>query len=84
MAPDFEQARPSEEQIGKMHYTIPHLHACPVFVIMTSEFSFLTRVEELHGKLDEERFLFSQENESAACDVLDLTEVISVFDCSAG
>ncbi|TRY74231.1 hypothetical protein DNTS_015119, partial [Danionella cerebrum] len=41
-------------------------------------------MEELHGKLDEERFLFSQENESAACDVLDLTEVISVFDCSAG
>ncbi|XP_051536533.1 arf-GAP with Rho-GAP domain, ANK repeat and PH domain-containing protein 1 [Myxocyprinus asiaticus] len=44
----------------------------------------LMGVEELHGKLDEERFLFSQENESAACDVLDLTEVISVFDCSAG
>ncbi|XP_052444746.1 arf-GAP with Rho-GAP domain, ANK repeat and PH domain-containing protein 1 isoform X2 [Carassius gibelio] len=42
------------------------------------------QIEELHGKLDEERFLFSQENESAACDVLDLTEVISVFDCSAG
>lgn len=41
-------------------------------------------VEELHGKLDEERFLFSQGNESAAYDVLDLTEVISVFDCSAG
>ncbi|XP_073727114.1 arf-GAP with Rho-GAP domain, ANK repeat and PH domain-containing protein 1 [Misgurnus anguillicaudatus] len=40
-------------------------------------------LEELHGKLDEERFLFSQENESAACDVLDLTEVISVFNCSA-
>ncbi|XP_056587047.1 arf-GAP with Rho-GAP domain, ANK repeat and PH domain-containing protein 2 isoform X2 [Triplophysa dalaica] len=39
-------------------------------------------MEELHGKLDEERFLFSQENESAACDVLDLMEVISVFDCS--
>ncbi|KAG1930880.1 arf-GAP with Rho-GAP domain, ANK repeat and PH domain-containing protein 1 isoform X2 [Pimephales promelas] len=54
-APDFEQIKPSEEQM-----------------------------EELHGKLDEERFLFSQENESAACDVLDLTEVISVFDCSAG
>ncbi|XP_073680055.1 arf-GAP with Rho-GAP domain, ANK repeat and PH domain-containing protein 1 [Garra rufa] len=42
------------------------------------------QIEELHGKLDEERFLFSQENESAACDVLDLKEVISVFDCSAG
>ncbi|XP_051733518.1 arf-GAP with Rho-GAP domain, ANK repeat and PH domain-containing protein 1 isoform X3 [Ctenopharyngodon idella] len=42
------------------------------------------QMEELHGKLDEERFLFSQGNESAACDVLDLTEVISVFDCSAG
>ncbi|XP_052392286.1 arf-GAP with Rho-GAP domain, ANK repeat and PH domain-containing protein 1-like [Carassius gibelio] len=42
------------------------------------------QIEELHGKLDEERFLFSQENESAACDVLDLTEVISVFDCSVG
>ncbi|KAK7144023.1 hypothetical protein R3I93_015010 [Phoxinus phoxinus] len=42
------------------------------------------QMEELHGKLDEERFLFSQENESAACDVLDLTEVIAVFDCSAG
>ncbi|XP_067279557.1 arf-GAP with Rho-GAP domain, ANK repeat and PH domain-containing protein 1 isoform X2 [Pseudorasbora parva] len=41
------------------------------------------QMEELHGKLDEERFLFSQENEAAACDVLDLTEVISVFDCSA-
>lgn len=38
-------------------------------------------VEELHGKLDEERFLFSQENESAACDVLDLMKVISVFHC---
>ncbi|KAI2650959.1 Arf-GAP with Rho-GAP domain, ANK repeat and PH domain-containing protein 1 [Labeo rohita] len=42
------------------------------------------QIEELHGKLDEERFLFSQENESAACDVLDLKEVISVFDYSAG
>ncbi|XP_043077034.1 arf-GAP with Rho-GAP domain, ANK repeat and PH domain-containing protein 1 isoform X2 [Puntigrus tetrazona] len=42
------------------------------------------QIEELHGKLDEERFLFSQENESAACDVLDLNEVISVFDRSSG
>ncbi|XP_035383109.1 arf-GAP with Rho-GAP domain, ANK repeat and PH domain-containing protein 1 isoform X2 [Electrophorus electricus] len=43
-----------------------------------------TRLEELHGKLDDERFLFSQENESAACDVLDLREVISIFDLSSG
>lgn len=42
------------------------------------------QMEELHGKLDEERFLFSQENQSAAYDVLDLTEVVSVFDCSDG
>ncbi|CAK6981361.1 arf-GAP with Rho-GAP domain%2C ANK repeat and PH domain-containing protein 1 [Scomber scombrus] len=35
--------------------------------------------EELHGKLEEDRFLFSLENESAACDVLDLREVLSVF-----
>ncbi|XP_029526027.2 arf-GAP with Rho-GAP domain, ANK repeat and PH domain-containing protein 1-like [Oncorhynchus nerka] len=40
--------------------------------------------EELHGKLEEDRFLFSQENDSAACDVLDLREVISIFDCSNG
>ncbi|XP_076843021.1 arf-GAP with Rho-GAP domain, ANK repeat and PH domain-containing protein 1 isoform X2 [Brachyhypopomus gauderio] len=39
-------------------------------------------LEELHGKLDDERFLFSQENDSAACDVLDLKEVISIFDLS--
>ncbi|XP_047235774.1 arf-GAP with Rho-GAP domain, ANK repeat and PH domain-containing protein 1 isoform X3 [Girardinichthys multiradiatus] len=35
--------------------------------------------EELHGKLEEDRFFFSLENESAACDVLDLREVLSVF-----
>ncbi|XP_045896923.1 arf-GAP with Rho-GAP domain, ANK repeat and PH domain-containing protein 1 isoform X2 [Micropterus dolomieu] len=35
--------------------------------------------EELHGKLEEDRFLFSLENDSAACDVLDLREVLSVF-----
>lgn len=40
--------------------------------------------EELHGKLEEDRFLFSQENDAAACDVLDLREVTSVFDRSAG
>ncbi|XP_072517548.1 arf-GAP with Rho-GAP domain, ANK repeat and PH domain-containing protein 1 isoform X2 [Salminus brasiliensis] len=41
-------------------------------------------LEELHGKLEDERFLFSLENESAACDVLDLREVISIFNLSAG
>ncbi|KAF4077234.1 hypothetical protein AMELA_G00205640 [Ameiurus melas] len=41
-----------------------------------------TGLEELHGRLDDERFLFSQETESAACDVLDLREVISVFNQS--
>ncbi|XP_051902987.1 arf-GAP with Rho-GAP domain, ANK repeat and PH domain-containing protein 1 [Hippocampus zosterae] len=35
--------------------------------------------EELHGKLEEDRFLFSVENDSAACDVLDLREVLSLF-----
>lgn len=35
--------------------------------------------EELHGKLEEDRFLFSLENNSAVCDVLDLREVLSVF-----
>ncbi|XP_068437176.1 arf-GAP with Rho-GAP domain, ANK repeat and PH domain-containing protein 1 [Clinocottus analis] len=35
--------------------------------------------EELHGKLEEDRFLFSLENDSAAYDVLDLREVLSVF-----
>nr|XP_046266473.1 arf-GAP with Rho-GAP domain, ANK repeat and PH domain-containing protein 1 isoform X2 [Scatophagus argus] len=35
--------------------------------------------EELHGKLEEDRFLFSLENDSAACDVLDLREVLSIF-----
>lgn len=35
--------------------------------------------EELHGKLEEDRFLFSLENNSAAYDVLDLREVLSVF-----
>ena len=40
--------------------------------------------EELHGKLEEDRFLFSQENGDAACDVLDLREIVSVFDRSAG
>ncbi|XP_066501445.1 arf-GAP with Rho-GAP domain, ANK repeat and PH domain-containing protein 1 isoform X2 [Hoplias malabaricus] len=41
-------------------------------------------LEELHGKLYDERFLFSQENDSAACDVLDLREVVSVFNVSTG
>ncbi|KAG9266167.1 arf-GAP with Rho-GAP domain, ANK repeat and PH domain-containing protein 1-like isoform X1 [Astyanax mexicanus] len=41
-------------------------------------------LEELHGKLEDERFLFSLENESAACDVLDLREVISIFNLSSG
>lgn len=35
--------------------------------------------EELHGKLEDDRFLFSLENDSAAYDVLDLREVHSVF-----
>ncbi|XP_074528477.1 arf-GAP with Rho-GAP domain, ANK repeat and PH domain-containing protein 1 [Halichoeres trimaculatus] len=35
--------------------------------------------QELHGKLEDDRFLFSLENDSAACDVLDLREVLSVF-----
>ncbi|XP_029029918.1 arf-GAP with Rho-GAP domain, ANK repeat and PH domain-containing protein 1 isoform X2 [Betta splendens] len=35
--------------------------------------------EKLHGKLEDDRFLFSLENDSAACDVLDLREVLSVF-----
>ncbi|XP_030010095.1 arf-GAP with Rho-GAP domain, ANK repeat and PH domain-containing protein 1 isoform X2 [Sphaeramia orbicularis] len=35
--------------------------------------------EELHGKLEEDRFLFSLENDAAACDVLDLREVLSVY-----
>nr|XP_020446852.1 arf-GAP with Rho-GAP domain, ANK repeat and PH domain-containing protein 1-like [Monopterus albus] len=35
--------------------------------------------EELHGKLEDDRFLFSLENDSAACDVLDLRDVVSVF-----
>ncbi|XP_038144260.1 arf-GAP with Rho-GAP domain, ANK repeat and PH domain-containing protein 1 isoform X1 [Cyprinodon tularosa] len=35
--------------------------------------------EELHGKLEEDRFFFSVENDSAVCDVLDLREVLSVF-----
>ncbi|XP_058271639.1 arf-GAP with Rho-GAP domain, ANK repeat and PH domain-containing protein 2 isoform X1 [Hemibagrus wyckioides] len=43
-----------------------------------------TNLEELHGRLDDERFLFSQETQSAACDVLDLREVISVFNQSTG
>ncbi|KAI4882270.1 hypothetical protein NFI96_027223 [Prochilodus magdalenae] len=41
-------------------------------------------LEELHGKLEDERFLFSLENEAAACDVLDLREVISIFNQSSG
>ncbi|XP_062392799.1 arf-GAP with Rho-GAP domain, ANK repeat and PH domain-containing protein 1 [Sardina pilchardus] len=41
-------------------------------------------LEELHGKLQDERLLFSQENDSAACDVLDLREVIAVYDRSEG
>lgn len=41
-------------------------------------------LEELHGKLEDERFLFSQENDSAACDVLDLREVIAIYDRSSG
>ncbi|XP_036381650.1 arf-GAP with Rho-GAP domain, ANK repeat and PH domain-containing protein 1 [Megalops cyprinoides] len=40
--------------------------------------------EELHGKLEDDLFLFSQENDSAACDVLDLREVMSIFDYSSG
>ncbi|KAM9781841.1 arf-GAP with Rho-GAP domain, ANK repeat and PH domain-containing protein 1 isoform 4-T5 [Syngnathus typhle] len=35
--------------------------------------------EKLHGKLEDDRFLFSLENDSAACDVLDLREVLSLF-----
>lgn len=41
-------------------------------------------LEELHGKLEDERFLFSEENDSAACDVLDLREVIAVYDRCEG
>ncbi|TNM84400.1 hypothetical protein fugu_008578 [Takifugu bimaculatus] len=44
-----------------------------------SDVTFLDEEEELHGKLEEDRFLFSLENNSAVCDVLDLREVLSVF-----
>nr|XP_043898479.1 arf-GAP with Rho-GAP domain, ANK repeat and PH domain-containing protein 1 isoform X2 [Solea senegalensis] len=40
--------------------------------------------EELHGKLEDDRFLFSVENDSAACDVLDLREALSVFTTDTG
>lgn len=51
---------------------------------LTPSFPLVTCVveeeeEELHGKLEEDRFLFSLENDSATCDVLDLREVLSVF-----
>lgn len=56
-----------------------------MFCVIISDFinhfllSHQDEEEELHGKLEEDRFLFSLENNSAVCDVLDLREVLSVF-----
>ena len=62
-------------------------HVCVTCVSRVCHVCMLTKCvcvsgeeeEELHGKLEEDRFLFSVENDSAACDVLDLREVLSVF-----
>lgn len=71
--------RRSDTFIGKV------THHLTLFCLTISEFihHFLSlhqdEEEELHGKLEEDRFLFSLENNSAVCDVLDLREVLSVF-----
>lgn len=51
----------------------------PPHPIMATDSAPSVEEEELHGKLEDDRFLFSLENDSAACDVLDLKEVHSVF-----
>nr|XP_023842994.1 arf-GAP with Rho-GAP domain, ANK repeat and PH domain-containing protein 1 [Salvelinus alpinus] len=67
------------------------LNLCPCLMFIrcrrgpaTSDPPSAAGEEELHGKLEEDRFLFSQENDSAACDVLDLREVVSIFHSSNG
>ncbi|XP_010892991.2 arf-GAP with Rho-GAP domain, ANK repeat and PH domain-containing protein 1 isoform X1 [Esox lucius] len=61
-----------------------HAHQKPSRASSTSDLLSAAGEEEFHGKLEEDRFLFSLENDSAACDVLDLREVISIFDRSEG
>ncbi|XP_056451530.1 arf-GAP with Rho-GAP domain, ANK repeat and PH domain-containing protein 1, partial [Gadus chalcogrammus] len=52
----------------------------PPFLPQSTNDSSLPGEEEaLHGKLEDDRFLFSLENDSAACDVLDLREVRSIL-----
>nr|XP_029476849.1 arf-GAP with Rho-GAP domain, ANK repeat and PH domain-containing protein 1-like isoform X2 [Oncorhynchus nerka] len=61
-----------------------YVHQVTGSLLGTSDPPSAAGEEELHGKLEEDRFLFSQENDSAACDVLDLREVISIFHRSNG
>ncbi|XP_055791513.1 arf-GAP with Rho-GAP domain, ANK repeat and PH domain-containing protein 1-like isoform X1 [Salvelinus fontinalis] len=61
-----------------------YVHQVPSRDSATSDPPSAAGEEELHGKLEEDRFLFSQENDSAACDVLDLREVVSIFHSSNG
>ncbi|XP_024253472.2 arf-GAP with Rho-GAP domain, ANK repeat and PH domain-containing protein 1 [Oncorhynchus tshawytscha] len=61
-----------------------YVHQVTGSLLGTSDPPSAAGEEELHGKLEEDRFLFSQENDSAACDVLDLREVISIFHSSNG
>ncbi|KAL0993884.1 hypothetical protein UPYG_G00115170 [Umbra pygmaea] len=74
------------ELLRHNEYTVSpaHAHQKPSRNSSSGDLSSAAGDEELHGKLEEDRFLFSQENDSAACDVLDLREVISIFDRSKG
>ncbi|MGH0189911.1 UNVERIFIED_CONTAM: hypothetical protein FKN15_040319 [Acipenser sinensis] len=43
-----------------------------------------TDTEEFQGKLDKDKLVFSEEVDSAPCEVLNLRDVTSLFDCSTG
>ncbi|XP_041076208.1 arf-GAP with Rho-GAP domain, ANK repeat and PH domain-containing protein 1-like isoform X2 [Polyodon spathula] len=44
----------------------------------------LQDTEEFHCKLDKDKLVFSEEVDSAPCEVLNLKDVTSLFDCSTG
>ncbi|XP_041111899.1 arf-GAP with Rho-GAP domain, ANK repeat and PH domain-containing protein 1-like [Polyodon spathula] len=49
-----------------------------------SENRSLQDTEEFHCKLDKDKLVFSEEVDSAPCEVLNLKDVTSLFDCSTG
>ena len=75
----FHEHKPHQSHSFQLVFTLRLKLLMCVFPVCVLPVNIVEEEEALHGKLEEDRFLFSLENDSAACDVLDLREVLSVF-----